>query len=46
MVSAVELRLCDTHLEALAVLGGYIPDIKALVVKVMDTAVQKEQKPQ
>lgn len=46
MVSAAEFRLCDTHLEALAVLGGCIPDVKALVVKMMDTALQKEQKAQ
>lgn len=46
MVSTVELRLHNPHLESLAVLGGCIPDIKALVVKMMDTAVQKEQKPQ
>lgn len=46
MVSAVEFRLCNTHLEALAVLGGCIPDVKALVVKMMDTALQKGQKAQ
>lgn len=44
MVSAVQFRLCNPHLEPLAVLGGCIPDVKALVVKMMDTAVQKEQK--
>jgi len=46
MVPAVEFKLCNTHLQALAIVGGYIPDIKALVVKMMDAAVQKEQKPQ
>lgn len=46
MVSAVEFRLCNPHLEPLAVLGDCIPDIKTLVVKMMDTAVQKEQEPQ
>lgn len=44
MVSAVEFRLCNTHPEASAGLGSYVPDIKALVVKMMDTAMEKEAK--